>query len=570
MQISAESVQQMLERETLSLDLETYDETMRYTILNLSRTLISKCTDVEESYAEKAALDGFQESVALCGNWALKCENEWDRSLIRHFRRLATVEDFGLSFIDWSLMFQHGGTGPGVSSGSQRTDFFGKLFDGPLTTSHAFLIPLYKRYIAHFPEWARGEELRASKYGDVVVVGPSQVSTVAKKRTVRRTILTMPTLDMWFQLGLGRLLSERLKMLGIRLKDQQFVNRGLAQSGSTDGKTATIDLRNASDRISRRMCTEFFPCIAGLMASVSPSKCKMGRKFLPLTMLGTMGNGATFPLMTLVFCTVVRACLANRQLLDERPLGQPRGRSTLRWGVFGDDICCPSIVYEDVCRLCHLLGFEVNVDKSYNNGSFRESCGGDFLNGYNVRGIYTKSLLHPHDRFSLANRLVAWCSRHRVYLPLTIGHLLDAQTLYRVPMWSQVTEGLRVPWGVSHMPKNGHYYAWKQNPETSEHAMEGNDGLYVAFIGQYLRTPYESWLDDQRSQSSYKCVQQGRMGIFSFSELERVEEDVPFWLRSSNCPGHLWDGMASDGVRSVGPDEASRTEEFILQLVVRR
>jgi len=74
-----------------------------------------------------------------------------------------------------------------------------------------------------------------------------------------------------------------------------------------------------------------------------------------------MGNGFTFPLETLIFWALTRAVCG----------------STATVSAYGDDIICPSDRAEDVIAVLTEVGFSVNLEKSFWNGPFRESCGSD-------------------------------------------------------------------------------------------------------------------------------------------------------------------------------------------------
>lgn len=569
---SAASMQQMLELDLNNELDESLSHELRFALLNLRKTLISKCIDVEEPSALPATLEGFEESLRLCAGWQLRCESDHDELLVRRFRELATLEDLGLSFIDWSLMFQYGKMGSGRSAGTEARDFYKKFFDSQLTTTHEFLIPLYKRYISHFPEWESAEKSRSAVHGEVKIVANCGLSTVAKKRTRRRVTVKQASLDMFFQLGLGALITERLRMLGITLKDQPFRNKALAKQGSIDGLTATIDLREASDRISTKMAMEFFPRLGGLFQTVSSyhAKSAYSRKVYNLTMLGSMGNGATFPFQTLVFATVVRAVARVQGFKLVYNDLKRKFKGPGNWGVFGDDIVVPTALYGDVCRLCNLLGFEVNADKSYATGSFRESCGGDFLNGIDVRGLYVKSLKQPQDRYNAANRLLLWSAIYGVNFPYTLSHLLDGLPDRYVPIWADVTSGLRMPYAFTRMKPA--FKSWRPLVKREALPMEGDGGNYIAFLGGYLRTDPIPFEDGQPSRrSGITCLQQGYIGV-PREEDDVQDEDVEcqYVLRWSNCPEQLWDSWAPVGQSVVSSAVVKRFESRALNVATRR
>lgn len=85
-----------------------------------------------------------------------------------------------------------------------------------------------------------------------------------------------------------------------------------------------------------------------------------------------MGNGTTFPVETLLF---VAACHAIN----------PQYRPGKDFTVYGDDIVYPSDKARDLLKLLRVLGFSRNVDKTFIDGPFRESCGEDWFGGVAVR-----------------------------------------------------------------------------------------------------------------------------------------------------------------------------------------
>jgi hypothetical protein len=67
--------------------------------------------------------------------------------------------------------------------------------------------------------------------------------------------------------------------------------------------------------------------------------------------------------------------------------------------VYGDDIICESSAYPYVVAFLEKLGFQVNQEKSFHTGCYRESCGKEYINGIDVTGPYfprspLKSLLN--------------------------------------------------------------------------------------------------------------------------------------------------------------------------------
>jgi hypothetical protein len=163
-----------------------------------------------------------------------------------------------------------------------------------------------------------------------------------------------------------------------------------------------------------------------------------GEGTVSLEMVSTMGNGFTFPLQTIIFACVVEACYAFRGLKFPRCTG-----TCDEWGVFGDDIVCPSLVARDVITLLGFLGFTVNNDKTFVEGPFRESCGADFFLGSNIRGVYIKNTDTPASLYAAFNQLTRFSTKSGIHLDNTLGCLFDSikEPLY-VPCWEDFSSGI--------------------------------------------------------------------------------------------------------------------------------
>lgn len=82
----------------------------------------------------------------------------------------------------------------------------------------------------------------------------NKLTTVPKTALIDRTIAIEPLLNVSLQLGVDAYLKRRLKSIGVNLLDQSR-NQSLAASS----KVATIDLKNASDSISKKIISILFP-----------------------------------------------------------------------------------------------------------------------------------------------------------------------------------------------------------------------------------------------------------------------------------------------------------------------
>jgi len=180
----------------------------------------------------------------------------------------------------------------------------------------------------------------------------------------------------------------------------QTRNQELARIGSIDESLATIDLKEASDRVSVKLVKAIFPdnWFSALSASRSQSTTLPDGTNVPLDKFAPMGSACCFPVEAICFWAIVLAAKPRdrdyiNSLFSKRLTGRTRERQKcLTLAVYGDDIIVSSFERETAIQALESCGLLVNMDKSYWNGPFRESCGGDFLNGINVTPVRLKHL----------------------------------------------------------------------------------------------------------------------------------------------------------------------------------
>lgn len=425
--------------------------TKQYAAYLLARDFVRKFQDEQSAEADMAALAKFRTMNNRCKNWELRLETPWDEAL---FNTLKTVLDNfyhqdGQPIIGSHIqIFANGRTGPGSSLGSIGESFYTKLFSSELTSSSHLLYKLYRDYTKDRELFELAEEARIDKFGPVKVVKGSRLTFAPKERDCSRTICIEASLNTFYQLGLERILREGLRsFFGIDLATQPERNRELARYGSLSDEIVTLDLRSASDLNGYKAMKTILPpgLFSWLEIGRHPSVTLPDGSELELHMLSSMGNGYTFPYETLVFAAVVVSAMIHHGL----PVRKACDRvDRLSWGVFGDDIICNREVVGSVRRLLHLLGHEVNEAKSYVEGPFRESCGGDFYKGSPVRAVYCKTLRTPQDRYSLINRLTEWSATTGILLDATISLLLKSVKFRPIPIWDNEDVGLRVPFSL--------------------------------------------------------------------------------------------------------------------------
>jgi len=219
---------------------------------------------------------------------------------------------------------------------------------------------------------------------------PSRVVSVPKTQKTPRIIAIEPSTIQYVQQGILERLMDHIHssfldgFIGTR---SQEPNQLLAQVGSANGNLATLDLSEASDRVSSKLVETLmdrhplssravFSC-RSLRASV-PGHCNV-----TLAKFASMGSALCFPFEAMVFLTICFLGIEKEQghrftgKSDfVRFLGQVR--------VYGDDIVVPVDCVQTVVDLLEHFGARVGRPKSFWNGSFRESCGKEYYGGQDV------------------------------------------------------------------------------------------------------------------------------------------------------------------------------------------
>lgn len=448
-----------------------------YACLALADSLLKKFEDEKSPTADEAALAKFLAANSHCENFrAIDTSDMTEIQAICLGVFKKTFSDFFFKRKDETYWLSPDSimsgiaTGPGASVGVTGTSFYHKIAAGPLTGTRKSLFSLYKRETSKYSLWDETEKIRSSHYGDFVQVPGSKLSFVPKSADVSRTICTEPLLNMLVQKGIGKQFESELdRRFGINLSIQPDKNRLLAKIGSETGKFGTIDLSSASDTISLNLLREILPSyvLSWLMESRSDKVTLPNREVCQLHMVSSMGNAFTFPLQTILFACVVIAVYKSLNL----EIVYPKGNSLGNFAVFGDDIIVRREAYDLVTNLLGRLGFFVNLDKSFNEGPFRESCGSDFWSGSEVRGVYIRNLKTKQDFYSAINRLNVWSANHAVALPETVGYLLEVGRVkfLPVPPWESDVAGLKLPYSLA-------------NPQRLRRSKHTRSVLYLRYL----------------------------------------------------------------------------------------
>lgn len=255
------------------------------------------------------------------------------------------------------------------------------------------------RAMQYLPVLASEQPLRLLNGGfdEVEVIEGNVMFMVPKNTEIDRAAAKEPDFNMYMQKSVGDYIRARLKGVGINLNDQSR-NKDLARKGSITGTLATLDLSSASDSVSSRLVEEVLPiCWWTYLSDLRSPFTLVKGEWHENEMFSSMGNGFTFELESLIFYAIARATAWS--------LGVPGVVS-----VYGDDIICPTEIAEPLMFALQVLGFQVNPDKSFWTGDFRESCGGHFISGRDVTPFYIKKpICTLLDLMHGLNSYRKWC-----------------------------------------------------------------------------------------------------------------------------------------------------------------
>lgn len=383
----------------LKIRPDDYDNSDAFAADYLITEYLSKYKGFEVVDTEAEALKRFSASEELCRKNNRRIldgaplPSGADALILRATRKIhRLLGDFSYSKVIAGCRW-----GPGATSSiaARNATVDNKILERELcVTLHA--LPYFKAVFSDDIHW-----LRARGFGEVDgptcalskefrVVGGGKLSVVPKNAKTGRTILVEPTCNLFLQFGVGHYIRRQLLKVGIDLNSQDR-NRFLAKSGY-----ATIDMKAASDTVYRELVYQLLPFDWALYLDRIRSKSYTldGKVYRNLEKFSSMGNGFTFELESLLFWAIARSAMDNSDECGAI-------------SVFGDDIVVPVGSGKTVVTALEALGFEVNPDKTFLQGCFRESCGGHYWLSEDVTPIYQKEVPQTHQEvIRLFNRLV--------------------------------------------------------------------------------------------------------------------------------------------------------------------
>jgi hypothetical protein len=352
----------------------------------------------------------------------IQCEQEVKRADISFdcngrdptaFRRIAAMlwseplQNIDRLVYEGGLVPKHG---PGATADRLKGNL--KYRQSEWTSRLEYLFP-HGEFLA--PNWRYFQDLQFVNLLEPGAERPVRVITVPKTLKTPRIIAIEPTCMQYTQQALLEPLVRELQRSDYLCSsfigfDDQTLNQRLAEEGSRTGNTATLDLSEASDRVSNqhvRNLAHFWPHFGEALDVTRSRKADVpNHGVIRLAKYASMGSALCFPIEAMVFVTIIFLGIEAklRRRLTLKDIKSFKG--TVH--VYGDDIIVPVDFVAEVIMKLEAFGLIVNRDKSFWTGKFRESCGKEFYDGTDVsivrcRRLFPTSLQSTPEFVSLVS-----------------------------------------------------------------------------------------------------------------------------------------------------------------------
>jgi len=341
-----------------------------------------------------------------------------DPEVMGRFARLGRLLWSGVfSRVDYQI---HEGTivpkhGPGATAESTRGN--AKWAQREWTSRLDEVFPHWEYLTTSLWDFGNLDDVRILEPG---AERPVRVISVPKTLKTPRIISIEPVAMQYMQQGILGALQRELQADDFAWSligwTSEVPNKHLARQGSRNGAYATLDLKEASDRVANqhvRVLLADHPWLQkGVAAARSRTADVPGHGLIPLAKFASMGSALTFPMEAMVFTTLIFLGI-------EKDLGHSlttRDIQSYREKVrcYGDDIIVPVEHVHSVIEALETFGLVVNLGKSFWTGKFRESCGWDWFAGEDVRVTRLRAPL-PSSREDVLEIVSAVSTRNQLY-----------------------------------------------------------------------------------------------------------------------------------------------------------
>lgn len=268
-----------------------------------------------------------------------------------------------------------------------------------------YLFPSVSHYVEHYESvsWLEPDaEL------------PVKVISVPKTQKTPRIIGVEPTCQQYCQQAVLEPIIDGISssFLGDFLGfEDQSPNQTMAFEGSRSSELATLDLSEASDRVSYQHVVAMMqnhPLLLEAVSACRSTKADVpGHGVVSLAKFASMGSALTFPVEAMLFLSLVFLGIekeSNTHFSSQSDIRRFAG--SVR--IYGDDIIVPVDYVLPVIDQLEYFGIKVGLDKSFWTGRFRESCGKEYYDGHDVsivkvRRIFPSSREHVQEIISIVS-----------------------------------------------------------------------------------------------------------------------------------------------------------------------
>lgn len=227
----------------------------------------------------------------------------------------------------------------------------------------------------------------------------ARLEAVPKTTEAWRLICVVANGYMFLQQGMKDLLYDHLEHNYITRGHVNFtdqdINGKLAFVSSATAEYATLDMKDASDRVTKRHVIRHFarvPHLRDALLALSENSIALptpegSRSMMACNKYAPMGSALCFPVMSTIHYALVRAIVyycahPHNAIKHSRDVY-----------VYGDDLIVRSEYANDVIEYLEIFGLKINADKCFIKSKFRESCGIDAFDGVVVTPTRVKTPL---------------------------------------------------------------------------------------------------------------------------------------------------------------------------------
>lgn len=214
---------------------------------------------------------------------------------------------------------------------------------------------------------------------------PARLCIVPKDFRGHRLICIEPKELMFAQQGLMRIIYTMVHENPLTKRSITFIDQTKSARACRRDGCSTIDLKDASDRISLSLLRVLLPKkVFEVLTRYRSSKVALpdGRVIVPKAAF-TMGNALCFPIETLVFWAIAMSSIRQAAFDSGEYVTTEWLQKNIR--VFGDDMIVPKKYVRECLRALSGCGLAINYQKTCIDTPVRESCGAWWFAGRDVR-----------------------------------------------------------------------------------------------------------------------------------------------------------------------------------------